>query len=69
MYVVKNSVERLLYALGVGRQGRVSCELQNTITLSLLWRPLFLPQHNGAPNLCGASSDKLHIFKVNILVN
>ena len=29
MYVVKNSVERLLYALGVGWQGRVSCELQH----------------------------------------
>ena len=35
------SVERLLYALGAGRQGRVSCELQKTITLSLLWHPLF----------------------------
>ena len=62
MYVVKNSVERLLYALGVGWQGRVSCELQNTITLSLRWHPLFLPRHNGAPILCGASSDEIHTF-------
>ena len=35
------SVERLLYPSGAGRQGRVSCELQNTITPSLLWHPLF----------------------------
>lgn len=62
MYVTKSSVERLLYASGAGRQGRVSCELQNTITLSLLWHPLFLPRHNGAPILCGASSDETHTF-------
>ena len=41
MYVTKNSVERLLYASGAGQQGRVSCELQNTIILSLLLAPSF----------------------------
>lgn len=41
MCVATAVAELLLYASGAGRQGRVSCELQNTITLSLLWHPLF----------------------------
>lgn len=62
MYVVKNSVERLLYALGVGWQGRVSCELQHQSHSPCIGTLSFLPRHNGAPILCGASSDEIHTF-------
>lgn len=44
MYVTKSSVERLLYASGAGRQGRVSCELQKiNHTLPALAPSLFAP--------------------------
>ncbi len=49
-------------ALGAGRQGRVSCELQHQSHSPCIGTLSFLPRHNGAPNLCGASSDEIHTF-------
>ena len=75
-YTLSVCVERLLYASGAGWQGRVNCEFQHSITPSLRWHPLFFfsPRHrhdcelpvggvcSGAPDMCGASSDKTHVL-------
>jgi hypothetical protein len=57
-------IGRLLYALGAVVQGRVANEIpiqrHSPCFGTLIF---FMPQHNGAPNLCGASSDDIHTFK------
>jgi len=54
MYVTKNSVERLLYALGAGQQGRVSCELQkNNHTLPASAPSLFCPDTTAHQSCAG----------------
>jgi len=61
-YTLFFNVERLLYALGAGWQGRVKLEVQNQTHSPCIGTLSFLPRHNGAPNLCGASSDEIHTF-------
>ena len=64
MYVVKNSVERLLYALGAGWQGRVNCELQHQSHSPCIGTLSFCPDTTAHQTCAGLRQMKYILFEI-----